>query len=360
MADLGSFDLSYDVVICMKCGFVFADNIIDEQSLHEYYRTYSKYDIVSSIEAVPLHTRQSAANCAAIVSSHLPPETRVIDIGSSIGVFLNELKQTGFSNLYGIDPAPACSKIARTLFDIEVDCGFLTSKVDLHDYDLIVLSNILEHITDLGSFLAIISSTLKKGAHLFIEVPAGDMFFKETTEYMGEFSIEHINYFGVKSLERLLGQHGFHMTNSSYATYGKGIITIDFLCVFDGISRDDGQRDSNLKESMVRYVETNRSIIRRIDQVLGCLSDKIAIYGAGSHTARLLKQSDLQSKTIVAVVDNNPNLIGKTIDAAIIEDAREFGCLPDVPVLISSYNYQEEIRKILIDKGFEETIVTVY
>ena len=88
---------------------------------------------------------------------------------------------------------------------------FSSPDTGLEDRGLIILSNVLEHILDVESFLSIISRRVNKGTYLFVQVPARHRFCEMTTEYMGEFSIEHINYFGMKSLDNLMKKHGFRL-----------------------------------------------------------------------------------------------------------------------------------------------------
>jgi len=360
MALLDKYYLSYDVVLCRQCRFAFATNILDEASIQTYYNECSKYDVAKSVDSIPIHTRQSAANCARIIKQHLPTSAKVLDIGSSIGVLLNELKQLGFQNLRGLDPGPACREIAKNVFDIDVECGFLSDQTDLHNYDLIILANVLEHIPDPACFLGIISSKVKKGTHLFIEVPAGDMFHRESTEYMGEFSIEHINYFGKRSLGNLLQRQGFRELQASYATYGKGITTLDYLCRFNGVANLDISSDTSLEESISSYVASHLPTIQKINRILKELPDRIIVYGAGSHTVRLLGQSDLRFKKIEMIVDKNPNLIGKKIGHVLIRDMNQLRSDPDSPVLISSFHYQDEIKMQLIESGLKNNLISIY
>ena len=79
--------------------------------------------------------------------------------------------------------------------------------------------------------------------------------------------------------------------------------------------------------------------------------EDIIIYGAGSRTAKLLRQSSLQSKNIVMIVDKNPNLIDKRIGSIPISPVCSLSSIPNTPVLIFSFNYQEEIRNQLVTGG---------
>jgi SAM-dependent methyltransferase len=360
MTLLDSYDLSYDVVFCRSCKFAFATDILDEASIQKYYSEYSKYDIAKSVESIATHTRQSAANCARFIRQRLSTSARVLDIGSSIGVLLNELKQLGFRDLRGLDPGPGCREIAKILFDIDVECGFLSDKTDLHDYDLIILANVLEHIPDPAGFLGLISSRVKRGAYLFIEVPAGDMFYRNSTEYMGEFSIEHINYFGKRSLANLLQRQGYHELETSYASCGNSIITLECLCRFNGDANLDISPDTPLEESISSYVASHLPTIQKINRILKQLPDRIIVYGAGSHTARLLAQSDLRFKQIEMIVDKNPNLIGKKLGNALIRDVKQLRADPHSPILISSFHYQDEIKKQLMESGLKNNLVSIY
>jgi FlaA1/EpsC-like NDP-sugar epimerase len=74
-------------------------------------------------------------------------------------------------------------------------------------------------------------------------------------------------------------------------------------------------------------------------------SDPFVIFGAGSHTARLLPQLEQLgvASRIIAIVDNNLNLWGKKLGNFIIQPCDFLTAMPGCTVLVSSFNAQNAI-----------------
>lgn len=76
------------------------------------------------------------------------------------------------------------------------------------------------------------------------------------------------------------------------------------------------------------------------------VNEPVYIYGAGTHTIELLKESPFLSRNITGIIDRNPNLIG----TKLLEEYEVIG-LNDVdekiPILISSASFEEEIYEQL-------------
>lgn len=63
---------------------------------------------------------------------------------------------------------------------------------------------ILEHLWDIKNLLRKVDKFLKKDGYLFITVPDAGNFYNNFEEPFGEFSSEHINFYSIPSLFRLL------------------------------------------------------------------------------------------------------------------------------------------------------------
>ena len=80
--------------------------------------------------------------------------------------------------------------------------------------DMVVISHVLEHVTNPADFLQFATSKLKKGGVLFIEVPCQDWKHKPLDE-------PHLLFFEKKSMQLLLDKLGF--TSIYLAYFGKKI-----------------------------------------------------------------------------------------------------------------------------------------
>lgn len=92
-----------------------------------------------------------------------------------------------------------------------VECskkGSPTSFIGL-DFDLIIMSHVLEHVSDPKKFLHEALQKLKPGGVLFIEVPCQDYLFKEIWE-------PHLLFFDKPQLNRLLDDLGLDSVSVTY------------------------------------------------------------------------------------------------------------------------------------------------
>lgn len=75
--------------------------------------------------------------------------------------------------------------------------------------DMVVMSHVLEHTTDPAEFLAMMTSRLRRGGALFIEVPCRDWEYKDADE-------PHLLFFDKGPMHRLLASCGFGDARVSY------------------------------------------------------------------------------------------------------------------------------------------------
>ncbi len=99
-------------------------------------------------------------------------DIKILDIGCAGGVLLKELKKYGFLNLYGIDIeekfVKLSKKICKNIF--LADAGHLPFKDDY--FDIIIASDILEHLKNDKKALKEWCRVLKNGGKIIFGVPA--------------------------------------------------------------------------------------------------------------------------------------------------------------------------------------------
>jgi len=88
------------------------------------------------------------------------------------------------------------------------------------------------------------------------------------------------------------------------------------------------------------------------------VSEPVYIYGAGTHTIELLKESQFLSKYVVGIIDRNPSLIGTKLleahEVIGIDDIND-----NIPILISSASFEEEIYEQL-SKVVKNRLIKIY
>lgn len=142
-----------------------------------------------------------------------PKESRILDIGCSSGILLNELADTGFKreNLFGID-------ISQKAIDNCKDNNIQNSSVmDAQNisfdkkFDIIIASDCLEHLKDDRLALDNWHSLLNENGSLYVFVPAFMVLWSSHDVHN-----MHFRRYTRKELESKLKASGFEIQKSSY------------------------------------------------------------------------------------------------------------------------------------------------
>ncbi len=355
----GSLLAGYDVVACEACGLAYADNIPSQRTFDAHYRDMSKY------ERQDCGCREAESDIlrfraiAQIIARGQPDRTtRILDVGCAIGGLLAALKDLGYSSLFGIDPSPSCAMAAAGAHGIEVVTGTLASlPVGDRKFDLIVLSNILEHVRDLKPALLRLCDVLADNGMVYVQVPDASRFANRDDAPFQEFSTEHINFFSAVSLANLMRSAGFLARLIESNAYHQE--QCDPMPLVDGIfqrvseAASPLERDDITEPELRRYVRGSQEVDDRIRRVIGDIvsrDETIIVWGVGTHTLRLLSTSRLGDANIAAFVDSNPHYQGKTLQGVPILAPAVLQKMPQA-ILVSSRvfqrNIEDQIRNVL-------------
>lgn len=370
LSDNGSLLSNYDVVVCKKCGFCFADNIPSQSVFDSYYRDMSKYENNRLNGQDSIFDKARFRAMANVIQKFIPsPYSRIFEIGCANGQLLSLLREQGYENVSGIDPSPRSVEIAWDLHGINTavhsiyDMPIINSTVDFA-----ILIGVLEHLREVPLALSRIREQLTDGGLLFLSVPDASRFFEGEDAPFQEFSLEHINYFGPTSLENLLTDNGFIKRSIIKDTVISNIRTrtpvLHGLFQKRTISQEpsivhDTETINGLKKYIDQSTQVNRTIQKKIEKIADT-GMPIIIWGTGAHTLRLLATSRLNQVNIRAFVDSNSKYQGKRINDIPIISPDELSNYSE-PILISTRVYQEEIEEqIRRELKLENEVIKLY
>lgn len=348
MAVLDGLDMSYAVGACAACGFYFACELPEPVVYGNYYRAVSKYDLGVAVSGVDGERVRAAVQ---LCESYFSKDASLVDIGCGYGAFLHALRQAGWWHLAGVDPAPQSPLRAQNLLGL--DCVRCASMADAHqvaplaDADVVSIMAVLEHLPMLRQDMQALLAKLKPGCQLLVEVPAVEWFVSDRAEPLGEFSLEHIQFFTARSLCNFFAQLGarpVHVSTMELPAIHGG--TLFGIFEWAGNAAPLQPLVSDDSQLLEAYVHTAQRILNSaLDEVPDV---PFVIYGAGSHTARLLPLLAQRGPVgVQAVLDKNPNLVGKVMDQWTIQHPDALAQYPDVPVVVSSFRAQAEIARQL-------------
>ena len=348
MAAVGGFDMSYTVVRCNCCGFHFAKRIADSDTFSAYYQSVSKYDAPVALPPVDLARIQATVR---FLEGRVAKTAHIVDLGCGYGALLGGLQTAGWSKLQGLDPAPNAAQCALEIFgvrDIRRGTMFNAHEVlELLKIDLVCIMCVLEHLPNLKQDLTQLLSKLRPGCKVLVEVPAIECFSNPNGEPFGEFSLEHIQFFDMTSLSNLMRSLGAEPIAIELLDLPM-VASGDMLSLFEWSGTAPLQYTYSEPEtdSLAAYIAQSQEKMEIALQQVP--SGPLIIYGAGSHTARLLQHLERKAGCdVISIVDSNPNLAEKKIGRWTVKVPSTIHENPDIAVLISSFRSQNSIANQL-------------
>jgi SAM-dependent methyltransferase len=329
----------------------FANGIPTQSAFDQYYRDFSKYAYEhrggKESEDDEWRLRQAANALQRFLSDR---SIRILEIGSASGRLLRYLKDAGYENTFGLDPSPACSEAADSLYGVTVFTGSVFAPpLPDRPYDFVFLLGVLEHIRDVDVAVRGLHRLLSNAGRVYVEVPDATNFIVEQDAPFQEFSTEHINFFSPPALRYLMEAAGFRTVEcgSEVRHYRTGGAFPVVYGVFErsNQARTEFPRHPEAEAGLRRYIDLCRrmdSELRlRIDQALNG-SAGVIVWGVGTLTQRLLATGALNIANIVAFVDSNPKYQNQQLRGISVIGPEALKNRPE-PILISSYAFQEEI-----------------
>ena len=127
-------------------------------------------------------------------------EASILDVGCSTGMLLRVLKDEGYKNLIGFDISESACRLVEREHDIP--CYSALNKIPDKKFDLIILFEVLEHVTDPIFFLSALTEKLSPSGKVWVVVPNFDSpyarFFKSF--WVWWIPPIHLQYFTRNSL----------------------------------------------------------------------------------------------------------------------------------------------------------------
>ena len=349
---------AYDVVGCKKCGFIYADNIPSQKEYDQYYQNSSKYTYNKNVPKGLLAIYQDLyAITERIVhqdASLLRKENyHILDVGCSIGTFLHMFKKGGFKHLSGVEPSHDCSLLARELYGVEVLPVTISEYRTDCKYDLIIMTGVLEHISDFSSVLPVVTGLLKESGTLMVAIPDAANFSSDPLSPFDEFSVEHVNFFTKKSLANLMNTFCLKPTYSESlnAPFYDSSVLVSFFK--KSATRQPPTYDRTGIIRVNKYIDACRKKLKHLEATFNKLikaDESIVVWGVGSLTYRLLTSTHLAKVDILAFVDSNKSLQGKKLTNRKIHSPAFFEHYIKGTVFIASHIYGDEIENLLRNK----------
>jgi SAM-dependent methyltransferase len=197
------------VVTCRHCGMTYVPDVPADADVERFYASYGKFkrispSKVSQFEAWSMWWRDPYI--AILEKSGGLAGQNLCELGCSYGGFLQIARSRG-ANVSGVELDEEALQFLRGL-------GIPASQELDQDrqYDVVCGLQLMEHLDRPSDLIKQVSACLVSDGRLLLAVPNGGEIERVGPAWVGfRVDLEHLNYFSLASLSRLLLQHGLYV-----------------------------------------------------------------------------------------------------------------------------------------------------
>jgi methylation protein EvaC len=311
----------------------------------------------SSSQTMKLHFKKFSDY---IIKNYLKHGSRVIEVGSNDGTFLENFKNENFKYV-GFEPSSNVANLANKNNIFTINEFFNTETVELvKDFkkktDVVYAANVICHIPDLINFIKTVDQLLTSDGVLIFEEPyLGSMIEKTSYDQIYD---EHIYMFSATSVKKIFDLYNFELIDTiKQVTHGGSMRYVISRKKKKLINRNvqiilDEEKKNNLDniESCLLFKKNCELSKERIFNLINKFKTedkKVVGYAATSKSTTILNYCNIDNKAIDYICDTTKEKIGKYspgmhIPIVSIEHFRKDN--PDA-VYLFAWNHKDEIFK---------------
>lgn len=343
---------SYDVVVCEKCGMVYADTTASMKDYDWYYINCNFYGDDSKDD-----NSARFESVEAFLEKYINKESVLLELGAGNGRFELALKQHGYLNITGTDPSEESVKrlqeagmkayVANIYSDV--------SSEECEKYDCIFLFEVAEHLLVPGRGITNIERMLKQNGIFVVSVPDYSLIGEAKTSIPNYFNLEHINYFSETTLDYLMALHGLKRIDQK--RFGVDLIQVYRKTNAAGMPGRDTVTEAAVRNYFGRQQEREERIEEKIEALRKAGTD-LLIWGTGSYVMNLFATTSLPQCSIKGFVDNNKIKQGRKMYGYTIYPP-EYLKDKEYTVLICSMLYGGQIKEQIEEMHTMNTIMVL-
>ncbi len=209
------------LVQCQNCGFVYVSPRPDAKELYALYGETYFHNNESGVVGYSNYIRDepNIRRTARRRLEHLGQFVRpgkLLDVGCATGFFLDEAVKQGWDG-EGLDVSSFAVDYAHEHFGLKTYHGALTElEFQTGAYDLVTMWDVIEHVPDPTTYVRRAAELLRTGGVISLATPDVDSIPARLAgrRWVGfKLSEEHVYYFSIKTLTRMLNDAGFEVVS---------------------------------------------------------------------------------------------------------------------------------------------------
>lgn len=196
-----------NIVRCAACTHMQLDRFPSDAELDAAYAEAASDDYVEE-EAGQRH---SFASVLERIERYAPERGALLDVGCWVGFLLAEARDRGWRECVGIEPSGFASAYARERLGLDVRTEELFgADLPAGHFDVVVMGDVLEHLTRANAALDRVAQLLKPGGLLALELPdAGSRVARALGPRWWSVIPTHVHYFTRESAATMLRSHSY-------------------------------------------------------------------------------------------------------------------------------------------------------
>jgi SAM-dependent methyltransferase len=205
---------------CAKC--TNAWTIPSPENISYEYDNFHEQFSIHSINQLPLQWRKSLLMQIELLSHSLKSGARILEVGCGEGLFLSALAQRGFQ-VMGIEPSKSAGNVSRRR-GIDVATGYFPHTEIDGPFDAVIMSHVLEHISNPTHALQEVSKLVPGGKVLLVQTNWQGLIPRiQKRQWYAWVPEQHFWHFTPRGLSSILERSlGWHVREIQYSSLEHG------------------------------------------------------------------------------------------------------------------------------------------
>jgi len=245
---------TFDINYCTNCNTSYAFPHCDTEKLYELiynngtavpgYHRYWKYaDVVSKISNPLQYLTEKESPYWAVskavseYTDNIKKNPRIIEIGSGLGYFTYALKKAGY-NIIGLDISEKAVENAKQRYgDFYISGDLYKYSIENSGlYDLVILTEVIEHIEDISSFISALSKLIQPKGQIIITTPNKSI-YPSTAVWVSDFPPVHYWWLSKESFMYIAEKLNMKVSFVDFTEFYKNNFTIENIDFNKDISK---------------------------------------------------------------------------------------------------------------------------